>query len=83
MIDRYTKIVLTVIALILVVLVAKPVFRPECGGRSTDPCYVVTSPLRPLYITSGTNPIYVETKPGDTVEVTNPLGLPVEVEIRR
>jgi hypothetical protein len=48
MVDRYTKIVLTVIALALVALVLRPALEPqvatalsECGSFS-NPCYVTT-----------------------------------------
>jgi hypothetical protein len=48
MVDRYTKVILTIIALALVALVLRPVLEPrvasavsECGTFS-NPCYVTT-----------------------------------------
>ena len=64
--DRYTKVVLTVIALALVALVAKSFVRPECGSFK-KPCWVaadqplhVTSGLWPLQVSSGPVPLYVQ-----------------------
>jgi len=65
MVDRYTQIVLTVIAAALVMLVSGYWFEPrgvlaqgpECGGP-TNPCYVRTlmppcgSPNAPCYVTT-------------------------------
>ncbi len=50
MVDRYTKIVLTIIALALTILAVRPWIEPQralarekgCGSL-TNPCYVTTS----------------------------------------
>jgi hypothetical protein len=76
MVDRYTKALLAVIAIALVVLAAEnslPAARAQpserCGNPS-NPCYVVAPPGRPVYVE--VNPksgIYVATIPGQPLEV--------------
>lgn len=83
MVDRYTKIVLAVIALALAVIAGQPFVRPACGERSSRPCYITSNPRDPIYITTGINAIYVTTMPGDPIEVTSLGAPPVQVEIQR
>ncbi len=58
MVDWYTKIVLTVIALALVILTLRPVFHPQSAvaqqecGRESNPCWTFSyvynaEPFRP------------------------------------
>ena len=55
MIDRYTKIILTVIAVALVALVTQNVIRPSfaqdfgCGSYGQSPCAVAWSTPMPVY----------------------------------
>jgi hypothetical protein len=57
MVDRYTKVVLTVIAAALVMLAMRPWREPqparaqgsECGN-SRNPCFVTTGVLDPLRV---------------------------------
>lgn len=83
MVDRYTKAVLTVIALALVAVAIKPVLRPECG-RPERPCWIATPPTLPLYVTTGMDTVYVTTKPQDSVAVSTDRDTgPLDVHIVR
>jgi hypothetical protein len=84
MIDRYTKIVLTVIAAALVALVLQNSFpgaRAQMGsgcGSGHKPCYVETVPREPLYVTAGIDePVYVAASAKEPLRVIadplNPL----------
>jgi hypothetical protein len=77
MTDRYTKCILTVIAVTLIVSVvqnslpkADAAIPQGCGGAPSEDCYVVASPNRPVYVQSNPNSgIYVATIPTQPLEV--------------
>jgi hypothetical protein len=60
MIDRYTKIVLTVIAASLMALLAENLMprasaydispKPSCGMSIQEPCYITNFGGRPIYV---------------------------------
>lgn len=58
MVDAYTKAVLILIAIAPSIIVIRPILRPApvtaqgvSRGSSSNPCYVVTPPFRPLEVT--------------------------------
>ena len=66
MADRYTKVVLTLIAAALVTLAAHEFVPPASAQRGEDcgshdnPCYVTARPDNPVYITARpSDPVYV------------------------
>lgn len=67
MIDRYTKAVLTCIALVLTVLAAQNLFRAasaetsgRCGDAPSRPCWVAVDPKHVLSVTTDPqNPMWV------------------------
>jgi len=77
MVDRYTKIVLTVIAISLVALVIQnlsPAARAQisagCGTSSGKPCWITSAPSEPVYVQSDPRVgLYVSTIPSQPLEV--------------
>jgi hypothetical protein len=74
--DRYTKSVLTVIAVALAVIALQnliPTARAQvdrCGDATSNPCYVAASQSSPLYVQADpNNAFYVATKPGAPLDV--------------
>ena len=70
MIDRYTKSILTVIAVSLMALVMQnfsPMARAQSGescGTGRNPCYVTSLPKLPVYVqVNPKEPLYVATVP--------------------
>jgi hypothetical protein len=68
--DRYTKIVLTVIAAALVAIAAENLWpaaqaqAPACGSAPQVPCWVANSPKEPLSVSAPRGfPVYVSNLP--------------------
>jgi hypothetical protein len=88
MVDRYTKIVLTVIATSLVALVLQNFIRPtlaqiseQCGG-SKEPCWVQSAPSHPVYVASNARePLYVISNPKLGFYVSTAPQEPLEVRV--
>jgi hypothetical protein len=77
--DRYTKIVLTIIAAALVGLVIQNVVpmaraQSEACGSAKNPCWVAAAPRQPLY---------VAVNPKDPLYISNVPFQPLLVEIKR
>lgn len=78
MVDRYSKIILTIIAASLLMLALEN-FGPaaladvsERCGSASNPCWVQSAPNNPVYIQAATGHFYV---------ATSPLGPPLEVKV--
>ena len=71
MVDRYTKIILTIIAALLAITAAHNLFAsaraqlPDaCGSRVGNPCYVVAPPKQPIYVAvNPKEPLYIANIP--------------------
>ena len=87
MIDRYTKIVLSVIAMALVVLALQNVFpsaraQSEACGTSKNPCWVSAS--RPFYVEAApTRPVYIAANPKEPIYVMTPPLQALSVQVSR
>ena len=75
-VDRYTKSVLTVIAVALAVIAIQnliPTARAQagrCGDAASTPCYVTTQQGTPFYVQADpNNAFYVATKAGSPLDV--------------
>jgi len=79
MIDRYTKIALTVIAASLAALVLQnfvQIARAQntvCGGAPSVACWVQSAPK---------NPLWIAVNPKEPLSVTNPIFQPILVQIK-
>ena len=80
MIDRYTKTVLTVIAVSLAAIALQNLVQiaraqnAACGTAPSVACWVQSAPR---------NPLWIAVNPKEPLLVTNPVFQPILVEIKR
>ena len=76
MIDRYTKVILTIIAASLAIIAAQNFIQSataqvrDCGDAPSNACYVAAPPGSPLYIEPASKGgLFAQTVPGANFEV--------------